>query len=396
MSGTYWPLHAGEGEERTGLEAELAHLIASHLRKESVEFLGRAELGMSALEAVAQGKVDVAIASLTPTPERARTVDFTQPYLKLGYRLVGRVGASATPLKGRRVGVPRGPASEQLRAALGEATVVEVPTLAEGFRQLRKKKLELLAGEDVGLLELMDETKESLVGEALGESALAIAVPKGRGAEYDAILAGLAPSLRTLVDRYRPGQPHREVRLAPCGASPLFMVATVDPPGLTAKGTPAEAVFLVDGAGLGAARPGGELESEGLRALCASRPVRYARFKPPASAAKLIARDLRTLRRELETEQPPRDAVLTRNIQVEWAAPFWVALAEGARLGVYSYAITQDCVRFATVETGADGPEEYSEEQRQQCPAAGHYLVLVKGQQSRGAAIRALQPPDTL
>lgn len=75
------------------------------------------------IPALEAGKVDFLIATLAPTPERARTVMFTMPYSAFEMVVVAKDGTKATSLadlSGKRIGVNRGSSQE---AALNKAAV---------------------------------------------------------------------------------------------------------------------------------------------------------------------------------------------------------------------------------------------------------------------------------
>lgn len=75
------------------------------------------------IPALQSGKVDFLIATLAPTPQRALTVDFTQPYNAFQMAVVAKKGmavASLADLKDHTIGVNRGSSQE---AALQRLTI---------------------------------------------------------------------------------------------------------------------------------------------------------------------------------------------------------------------------------------------------------------------------------
>ncbi len=75
------------------------------------------------IPALQAGKVDFLVATLAPTPQRALTVDFTQPYNAFQMAVIAKKGvtaASLDDLKNKTVGVNRGSSQE---AALGRLTI---------------------------------------------------------------------------------------------------------------------------------------------------------------------------------------------------------------------------------------------------------------------------------
>ncbi len=205
MSGDYAPLHSPADGRFVGLEADLAALIADRLGR-SVEFVDAKAQKLTTLAAVAQGKADLAINSITDTPERRATVDFTKPYLVLRYRLagVGDTGSLATLTAA--VGVTSDLAAAALTKAAPKAKQIRYPSYNAALDDFAKAKIDWIAGEDVGLIGAIAKTRLLLHPEPFGESPLAAAVPKGKAGEYDAVLAKLGPELVALGQKWRPGE----------------------------------------------------------------------------------------------------------------------------------------------------------------------------------------------
>jgi ABC-type amino acid transport substrate-binding protein len=222
MSGNYPPLHTEtENGGREGLEADLA-LELGTLVGRPVRFVGRKELGVGDLEAVAAGKADVALASITPTPERRRLVEFTRPYLELRFRLAAADPDAPGASAGRRVAVPRGPAAAAARGLLAGATVVETPGLDQAAQLVTTGAADLLFAEDVAVALASLTHPLHVIGAPIGRSPIAMAVPKGEAARWDEALAKLSPRIAQLVEKYQPGTPAAEVvhiRAADAGAT---------------------------------------------------------------------------------------------------------------------------------------------------------------------------------
>ncbi|NMO21258.1 amino acid ABC transporter substrate-binding protein [Pyxidicoccus fallax] len=211
LSGQYLPLHGPSRDGMTGLEAELARALGRELGRE-VEFIDtRRKFKLGTLEAVAAGKVDLGLNSITPTPERARQVDFTRPYLELSYRLAGPEGNLRTkelPGYTGRVAAPPGPVREAVQEAMPQATLVDCADQAECLRKVDEKQADFAAGEDVGLQLAVRDSPLVVAEAAFGRSPLAIAVPKGGAAAIDAALERLGPTLEQLKKTWKPGENH--------------------------------------------------------------------------------------------------------------------------------------------------------------------------------------------
>jgi polar amino acid transport system substrate-binding protein len=110
--------------EPAGVSVDLAHALGAHLGRavtiENIAFDGL-------IPSLKTGRIDLVISSMTATPERAQSIDFSEPYLSTGLALlvaaksdVRSVSDLAQP--GRTVAVKKGTtgalyAAEHLRAA---------------------------------------------------------------------------------------------------------------------------------------------------------------------------------------------------------------------------------------------------------------------------------------
>jgi polar amino acid transport system substrate-binding protein len=174
-----------DGKEDRGLTVELGRALANELgvRYEQKVFTRIAEV----LTATAAGEVDFTISNATP--ERARSVDFTQPLLALELGFLVPPGATATRLDeidvaGKRVGVTQGSTSQAtLPARLKQAAVVPVPNVRDAIAWLRDGRADAFATNKAILFEMADGLPGSRVlDERWGIEHLAVAVPKARSA----------------------------------------------------------------------------------------------------------------------------------------------------------------------------------------------------------------------
>jgi ABC-type amino acid transport substrate-binding protein len=81
------------GFQLDGFDPALLRAIAQQLGVE-VEFVDLAFDGLG--QALVLGQIDVAISALSETPERARLIDFTNPYFVSTDAYLTRVGSSLT------------------------------------------------------------------------------------------------------------------------------------------------------------------------------------------------------------------------------------------------------------------------------------------------------------
>ena len=111
----------------TGVSVRLAEALAKDLGRElvieNIAFDGL-------IPALKTGTIDCIISSLTATPERARSIAFSEPYLKTGLALLVAVDSPVTSAadldaKGRTVAVKKGTTAHQYAAAkLGQARLL--------------------------------------------------------------------------------------------------------------------------------------------------------------------------------------------------------------------------------------------------------------------------------
>jgi polar amino acid transport system substrate-binding protein len=163
------------------------------------------------LEAVKAGRADVAFTNASA--ERAKDMDFTQPYLDIELGYLARKNSPVTALtnvdrSGVRVGVTAKSSSEAILSRnLKQAQVVPVETVEIGIQMLLAGSLDLYATNKATLFEMSDKLPGSQVLDgSWGVERHALAIPKGRdrGLPYvrsfiaDAVASGL---VRTAVDR---------------------------------------------------------------------------------------------------------------------------------------------------------------------------------------------------
>ncbi|MCY1075884.1 substrate-binding periplasmic protein [Archangium lansingense] len=213
LAGSYVPLHFPRAGQMEGLEADLARLIGQRLGR-PVEFINPRSLSLDSVSAIAQGKVDLGLNSISPTESRRQQVDFTQPYVMISYRFAGGEScdsmvpddaAGLAEVTGR-VAVPKGPALEAAQRVLPQATLIPTTSSKLAVTAVQEDEADCALDEDVGLLQALEGTSLRIVGVEAGQSSLAIAVPKGQAATYDAVLRDLQPRLAELMTKWQPGQ----------------------------------------------------------------------------------------------------------------------------------------------------------------------------------------------
>jgi polar amino acid transport system substrate-binding protein len=137
--------------------------------------------------AVKAGSVDVVFTNATP--DRARDVDFSNPFLRVGQSCLVPARSAIKRLedvdvKGIRVGVSVGSTSQKiLKDKLKNAQVVAIPTFDQVVTMINSGELEAFATNKSILYELSDRLPGSRVLEgAWGYEHFAAGIPKGREA----------------------------------------------------------------------------------------------------------------------------------------------------------------------------------------------------------------------
>ncbi len=195
----------------SGFEIEMAQTLAFELcgKRDAVKFISVAN--SDRLRVVADGQVDLAIASITATPSRSRWVAFSAPYYFERSAIVVRDNLSqnrpAQNASVRRIGDLRGQSvavlknSSAMDALMSERLglmLVEVESYADGWSKLRSGQLQAFAIDRVMALGAMRKDADlRLLPDEFGLYPMSIAMPKG--AQY----ASFREKVQGVVDRWQ-------------------------------------------------------------------------------------------------------------------------------------------------------------------------------------------------
>ncbi|MGN0484600.1 MAG: transporter substrate-binding domain-containing protein [Lachnospiraceae bacterium] len=131
--------------EVIGIDVAFAKAIADKLGvKLEVQDMAFGEL----ITALAQGKCDIAIAGMTQTEERAKTIDFSDVYITDEQCMIIRkedAGQYKTvdDFKGKAVGVEKGSSSEQVvQTEIADAKMNSLSKIADLFLELKNAKID--------------------------------------------------------------------------------------------------------------------------------------------------------------------------------------------------------------------------------------------------------------
>ncbi len=142
-------------------------------------------VGATRIAMLQSGQIDVAIANLTATLERAEAIDFTIPYLKTGIKLLVRSGSDIHSLKdlaGKKVIVGRGTTGETLiKREVPTAQLVYTESFAPQAILLLRQQRADAAIEDSSLVDYAAKQTPGLVSlpETYTSDSEAIGVKKG-------------------------------------------------------------------------------------------------------------------------------------------------------------------------------------------------------------------------
>lgn len=219
-----WVFRGADGR-LTGFDVDLARAVATQLGA-GIDFEVMAFRDL--FPALTAGRIDLALCSITITPERLKAFDFTQPYYETSQGVVVLKGShfrSLADLGGRRVSTAAGTTNEDwLRAnsaryALG--AIVPVEGLEEGLALLQNQGADAYFGDLPALLYSLLERPDLAVVERLkADERYAIALPHGSALtqRVDGALAALKED-GTLAAIHR-----RWFGAAPPAGSPVMTV----------------------------------------------------------------------------------------------------------------------------------------------------------------------------
>jgi len=173
------------------------------------------------LGAVQLGQIDMAIAALSPTPERAALVDFTNIYYVGQDAIIAAkqspiVINSVNDLARYRVGVQRGSAYDDwlldtlvTPGIMPAANLLVYPMTPPAMRDLAQRRIDLLMMDAAPAQTYVDRGSVKIVAEGFNKQRFAMAVPKGATTLRDQLNAALAElqadgTMLALAQRYLP------------------------------------------------------------------------------------------------------------------------------------------------------------------------------------------------
>ncbi len=170
------------GAEVVGFDVEVAKAIAAKvglpLKVEDMKF-------DSLLPALSAGKVDLVLAGMTITPERAQNVDFSVPYYK-ATQVVLVLAGSAVPetkeqMNGMKIAVQLGTTGDGLAAELtGQENVRQFTSAMDAVVELMNSKVDAVVIDEQPAIQFVKKNPELiLVHLAFDDEFYGVAVKKG-------------------------------------------------------------------------------------------------------------------------------------------------------------------------------------------------------------------------
>lgn len=175
----------GNGKH-TGFEEDLARCMARQLLGKESKLQMKPVCAGSRTTTLLSGSVDMLIAAVTATEDRASVFAFSEPYFLSGTLLLVPRNSSIQDLRdvtGKRVAVIEGSIQEgDLEPVAPEATRVKFWRLSEAVEALQAGRVDALAEDDILVLALARQNPDlAAVGKPIGPHPIAVAMRKGDG-----------------------------------------------------------------------------------------------------------------------------------------------------------------------------------------------------------------------
>lgn len=179
---TFPPMEFVKDGKRTGFDIELVEALAGAMGKK-VEWIDIDFKGL--IPALQAGRADIAVSAIYITPERAKVVDFTDPYYAGGLVVMTKKDSPVKTLKdldGRKVSVQVGTKSvNYLKEHYPSVQRVEVEKNQEMFNLVQIGRAEAaVTGKPAAKLFAQSTTDLTVLNEQITTEDYGIAVPKNK------------------------------------------------------------------------------------------------------------------------------------------------------------------------------------------------------------------------
>lgn len=179
MEGTYAPFTFKDASgQLTGFDVDIAKAVAAKLGLKP-QFVLTEWSGI--LAGIPAGKYDVVVNQVGPTPERQKSLGFSQPYAYSHAQIIVKKGSSFKPaslkdLKGKRVGVGLGSNYEQQLRAVSGINVVTYPGASEYLADLAAGRLDAAYNDKLLVGYLIKKQNLPVVGAGVGGAPAPVAI----------------------------------------------------------------------------------------------------------------------------------------------------------------------------------------------------------------------------
>ncbi|AYW50892.1 hypothetical protein C7H83_10655 [Tetragenococcus halophilus] len=186
MTGGYPPsnYHDEDTEELVGYEVDMAKELVKDLDGDVKAEFVEMSFG-SILESLNSDRIDVAMHSLSETPERAEQYDFTVPYFDKVWGIIVTENSdiqTLDDLDGKRAAQSVSTSSGQEAEELG-GELVPIDDVDEAVKLITEDRADFYLGSDVGQQDYLDKQPEPLSVRVLDETVpdvpASLVVPKG-------------------------------------------------------------------------------------------------------------------------------------------------------------------------------------------------------------------------
>ncbi len=185
----------GDSDELVGFDIDLMKAIGEKAGK-TIEFNSLPFDGL--VPALQGGSIDAAISAMTITDERAKTVDFSDPYFKAGLAIAVAEGnkdiKSLADLKGKRIAVQIGTTGASTANGVPESKVSTFDSAPLALQELANGNADAVINDAPATLEAIASGNIpgiTVVGELLTDENYGIALPKG-SENVEAVNAAIA------------------------------------------------------------------------------------------------------------------------------------------------------------------------------------------------------------
>lgn len=187
------PFEYKDGQNVVGFDIDLARNLAldqnKTLRIEEMAF-------DSLLLALQSGRIDLAIAGMTKTPDRAENVDFSDPYYSSSQMIIVPSDSSIkneVDLVGKRIGVQLGTTGDDLARKIKGTSVIQFPQPVSALQELSTGRIDAVIMDNGPAAQYLPNNKNlKMLETPLSHEEYAIAIRKGNTELLEKVNASLA------------------------------------------------------------------------------------------------------------------------------------------------------------------------------------------------------------